>query len=330
MAVSYPQNPNNGDLFTVSNTTYRYDGTDWTAYDGTHIRIFDVSTSLRETTIDGDLTVTGNITSGQNEIFPAGTIIATIASVASSGWLLLDGSSHTNADTTYPDLWDVVPTSWKSGTTLNLPNMSDRTLEGHTTTTLGALGGSNTVTIAESNLPTHQHSISHGHGDDFSASQDSHDHTANHDHAHTIAANQATHHHSVNPPSTGVSVTVDDNGTDLVRRRDTYESTSYRAIDINFDSTTFGMAVDYISSHGHSASGTVDIASFNSVSTDPAITISGSVSTKNVTTNSATPDITVGGGVTDHTGSSDDGGFANSSITVTNAHLAVNFQIKAH
>ena len=335
MAVSYPSNPNNGDLFTVSNTTYRYDGNDWTAYDGTHTRIFDVLTSSRETIVDGDLTVTGNISSGQNEIFPAGTIIATISSTASTGWLLLDGSAVTNADTTYPDLWAVAPTSWKSGTTLNLPDMSDRSLEGQTTTTLGALGGSNTVTIGSANLPTHQHSINHGHSDDIDASQDQHDHTAHHGHGHTISANQSSHRHGVNPPSTSVSVTVDNNALDMVYNTQDYGASNYIATDtVNasyYSASDFGMAVSHVTQHAHTASGTVDIAAFNSDYTDPGITISGGVSNNNtLTTNSKTPDITMSGGVNDHEGNSGDGGFANSALTVTNAHLAVNFQIKAH
>lgn len=285
--------------------------------------------------IEGNLAVTGNITAGQNEIFPAGTIIATISSVASNGWLLLDGSSVTNANTAYPALWDVAPTSWKSGTTLNLPDMSDRSLEGQTTTTLGALGGSNTVTIGSANLPTHQHSIDHGHGNDIGASQDEHDHTAHHGHSHDITANQSQHRHSVDPPSTSVSVTVDNNALDMVYNTQSYSNTDYIATDtVNADyynASDFGMAVSHVTQHAHTASGTVDIASFNSGYTDPVITVSGGVTDNNtLTTSGKTPDITMSGGVTDHTGSSGDGGFANSALTVTNAHLAVNFQIKAH
>ena len=34
--------------------------------------------------------------------------------------------------------------------------------------------------------------------------------------------------------------------------------------------------------------------------------------------------------VPNFTGSSGNGGFANTAMTITNAHLAINFQIKAH
>ena len=223
-----------------------------------------------------------------SKLLPAGTIAATIKSSADTGWLLLDGTPVTGADSAYPALWAVAPTSWKSGTTLNLPDMANKMLFGQGTSTLGADDqGSNTVTIAEANLPTHTHVINHGHADD-------------------ISANQSQHRHTVNPGST--SLTINSNTLDMVYNTSDYNVTTYRAIDTDYDTTTFGMAVDSLSSHSHT--GTVDIAEFNSGYTDPAIDVSG--------------------GVTDHTGSSGDGGFANSALNVTNAHLAVNFQIKAH
>ena len=230
-----------------------------------------------------------------SKLLPAGTIAATIKSSADTGWLLLDGSTVTGAQSTYPALWAVAPTAWKSGSNLVLPSMANKMLFGQSTTALGASGGANSKTIAQANLPTHQHTINHGH-------------------AHTIAADQSGHTHTI-------SVTVNDNGTDLVTRLTSYTGNFIAPYDGNnngyadgLDGTgnysassptpvPQGMAIDYTSSHGHTASG-------SATSTDPAITVSG--------------------GVTNHTGSSGDGGFANTALDVTNAHLAVNFQIKAH
>ena len=203
----------------------------------------------------------------QNLLIPAGTISATIKSTADTGWLLLDGATITGADALYPVLFFICPASWKSGTTLNLPNMANKMLEGVGTTARGADGGSNTVTIASGNLPTHVHSI--------------------------------------NPPSTSVSVTVDNNTVDRVTRLTSEVANGFATgispgstgtgllagtAGFGVSNTTFGMSVAHEDEHAHTASGSVDIAAFNSA----------------------------------------DGGFANTALTITNAHLAVNFQIKAH
>lgn len=92
---------------------------------------------------------------------PAGTIRPTIATTADDGWLLM-GQSISNADTTYPYLWAKAPSSWKSGTTLNLPSETDLVLRG-ATSGVGDLSGANTVTLATANLPSHTHTINHDH-----------------------------------------------------------------------------------------------------------------------------------------------------------------------
>jgi len=215
---------------------------------------------------DSNVTLAKLATAVQNLLIPAGTISATIKSTADTGWLLLNGAPIAGADLLYPSLWAIVPASWKSGTTLNLPNTADKTLEGQSTTALGVSGGSNTVTIASGNLPTHVHSI--------------------------------------DPPSTSVSVTVNDNTVDRVTRLTSEVANGYATgispsstgtgllagTAYGLSNTTFGMSVSYETEHTHTASGSVDIAAFNSAN----------------------------------------GGFANTALTITNAHLAVNFQIKAH
>ena len=236
-----------------------------------------------------------------NRLIPAGTIAATINSSADTGWVLM-GTTISNAQSLYPSLWSVAPTNWRSGTSLVLPSMENRYLTGKSgSETLGAHEGSNDVTLATANLPSHTHS------------GPSHSHTINHGHADNISANQSGHTHSVDPPNT--SVTIDANALDMVYNTNNYGTTDYRAIDINFDTTSNGMAVDSTTSHTHT--GSVNIASFTSGSTDPAITISG--------------------GVTDHTGSSGSAGTGNTGSTgsgtsfdIQGARLVVNFQIKAH
>lgn len=219
---------------------------------------------------DANVTLAKLATAVQNLLVPAGTIAATVSATADTGWLLLNGATITNAESLYPALFPICPASWKTGTLPNrnlvLPNMANKMLEGAGTTTLGAEGGSNTVTIAEANLPSHLH--------------------------------------TVNPPSTSVSVTVNDNTVDRVTRL-TAEVANGFATGISpgstgtgllagtagfgLSNTTFGMSVAHETEHTHTATGSVDIAEFNSGS--------------------------VGSGT---------------ALTVTNAHLAVNFQIKAH
>ncbi len=199
----------------------------------------------------------------QSLLVPAGTVVATVKSTADTGWLLLDGTlTPSGMDVLYPSLWAVIPVSWKVGTAIQLPNMANRMLEGHGTTTLGATGGSNTASIAEANLPSH--------------------------------------FHTVNPPSTTVTsatevvTTSSPNPAEVVYNPNSYGApgTDYRAVDQAYPPgpVTFGMSLrDASDGNSHTHQVTMDIAEFNS---GP-----------------------VGSGT---------------ALTVTNAHLAVNFQIKAH
>lgn len=105
-----------------------------------------------------------------------------------TGWLLM-GTSVAGADVAHPALWAIVPATWKSGTTLNLPSMSDRILQGGGT--LGALTGANTKTLVEANLPPHVHAMAlHNHA------MGAHTHTMNHDHAAFNTGGDGGHSHS--------------------------------------------------------------------------------------------------------------------------------------
>ena len=92
---------------------------------------------------------------------PPGTIITHVAapssdygtSLLANGWLAF-GTTVANANTEHPTLWSMVPSAWKSGTSLVLPDLSGRTLVGGTT---GALTGDDQVTIGVQNLPSHKH-----------------------------------------------------------------------------------------------------------------------------------------------------------------------------
>lgn len=99
-----------------------------------------------------------------------GSIIISPVSTIPEGFLVCDGSDVSRDQ--YADLFDVIGTTYGAGdgsTTFNLPNLSGRTVIGGSNNyAIGSSGGSESVTLIEDNLPTHEHTIpSHGHGNDI-------------------------------------------------------------------------------------------------------------------------------------------------------------------
>ena len=221
-----------------------------------------------------------------NRLVPAGTVVATVSASADAGWLLLDGLTVTGAQSSYPALWAVAPASWKSGSNLVLPDMADHVLSGSGATTLGATGGANTVTIGTANLPVHTHTIDHGHG-------------------HNITADQAQLRHSVDPSGT---VSISDPGH--VHQQTLLNNGSFPGFAGEGHGGTAVTGPNTITATT-GITATVDIPAVNSDYQDPAIEISGGVTS-------------LSGGL------SGNGGFANTALNVRDAHLAVRFQIKAH
>lgn len=89
-----------------------------------------------------------------------------------AGYLLCDGSAVSRSD--YTTLFEVIGTTFGSGdgeTTFNLPDLSGRVPLGVSQAhTLGSTGGSETVTLTESELPAHVHVVpKHGHEDTIGA-----------------------------------------------------------------------------------------------------------------------------------------------------------------
>jgi hypothetical protein len=205
--------------------------------------------------LDANVTLAKLATAVQNLLVPAGTITATIRSTADTGYLLLNGSTITGANTLYPSLWDILPTSWKSGTSLVLPNTANQLLGGAGTITLGALGGDNT--ILEANLPSHAHTLA--------------------SHTHTLS-----HTHTVNPPST--PLTISDPGhahvSGVVIR--TSSGTFGGAASGHGGTSTTDSADAGIVANTTGISGSVDIAEFTSggasatTTSGPSVTNTGS------------------------------------------------------
>lgn len=99
---------------------------------------------------------------------PAGIIMPFAGTVAPENYLFCDGSAVSR--TTYATLYAVIGDTFGAGdgsTTFNLPDLSGRVPLGVSMShALGTTGGSETVTLTESELPAHVHEVpQHGHAD---------------------------------------------------------------------------------------------------------------------------------------------------------------------
>lgn len=103
---------------------------------------------------------------------PAGLIEPFAGSTVPAGYLLCDGTAVSR--TTYATLYAVIGDTFGAGdgeTTFNLPDLSGRVPLGVSMShALGSTGGSETVTLDESELPAHTHEVpQHGHADTIGA-----------------------------------------------------------------------------------------------------------------------------------------------------------------
>jgi microcystin-dependent protein len=111
---------------------------------------------------------------------PAGIVEVFAGSTVPAGFLLCDGSAVSRD--TYAALFAVIGTTYGAGdgsTTFNVPDISGRVVIGPSSThLLGSTGGSETVTLVESELPAHTHEVpQHGHANDIKATTPSLSHT---------------------------------------------------------------------------------------------------------------------------------------------------------
>ena len=153
------------------------------------------------------------------------------------GWLALNGQSIANADTTYAALWGWAPSTWKSGTTLNLPDMTDTILEGGGT--VGAITGANTKVLVEGNMPPHTHSMpnhnhttaAHTHSVPDHVHGMYHTHTINHGHGWAVTDTQGNHAHSIparlDPISGSAGSLGVSNAGGTISSRDSYAAGSH-------------------------------------------------------------------------------------------------------
>lgn len=93
---------------------------------------------------------------------PVGTIVDYIGTTAPTGWAILDGSTITGGASLYPDLWAILPASFKSGTNIVLPDTRGRVAVGRNASDtdfdqIGETGGAKTVTLSTAQMPSHTH-----------------------------------------------------------------------------------------------------------------------------------------------------------------------------
>jgi microcystin-dependent protein len=138
----------------------------------------------------------------QNQRIPIGAIIPFAGVTAPVGWALCDGTSR-NYETQpeFYELWLEIQYRYGgSGLVFNLPNLIDRVPRGATSGNVGVSGGQNSITLTQSQMPLHNHSIAptvtseggvHNHGFDPLAAMGSAG-----SHSHQAATNGAHNHGS--------------------------------------------------------------------------------------------------------------------------------------
>jgi hypothetical protein len=155
---------------------------------------------------------------------PVGTVIDYVGTSAPTGWRFMNGQTLQGASVSFPELWAVAPTAWRSGNDLVLPDMRGRTtvmLGSAPFNTMGGTGGSKDAVVVQhghggtlnsgspintgntsanlstsnptagSNLSSHTHTMAHTHG-----MRHAHAHGS---HTHSFTGSQ--HRHTLNQPN---------------------------------------------------------------------------------------------------------------------------------
>jgi microcystin-dependent protein len=170
------------------------------------------------------------------EYQPVGAIVATVAEdEPQSGWLFCNGQAVSKSE--YNDLYQIIGNTFgETALTFNLPDLSDRFLVGADTIARMATGGAATVTLAEANLPAHNHGVT--------------------DPGHTHTFTGIAHNHGITDPGhVHTAVTQDTTGTS--------GSDNVGASSGDTASATTGVTVDNATAGGTNSTETTGITTNN-------------------------------------------------------------------
>lgn len=177
----------NGDLVVHGSTTFKKIGV------GTNAHVLQADSTVTDGGVKWGQVATAGIADDavtmaklaaavEAFLVPVGTISAYAGASAPTGWLLCDGTSTTG----YTALAALV------GSTT--PDLRGKFLLGKTAAGTGStlLGSGGSATIAETNLPSHTHSIDHDHGSVTSGAMSANATLAHSGHTHTVAVSTGT------------------------------------------------------------------------------------------------------------------------------------------
>ena len=317
-------------------------------------------------TVKEGISVADDNVVGGYPLIPVGALMPFAGATAPDGWLLCNGAAISR--TTYANLWALVSTTYGGGdgtTTFNIPDMRSRmpigagSGTGLTTRAIAATGGTESVVIASGNLPTHAHTMDHGHTNTISATAGNQ--SVDHSHGVTIDQNNfSTGGHSVDH-SHGVTIDQNNFSTGTVSSWHTHDATTgYANTDHNHVANRSAIATagtnrlvvstttsdsgfttagggnvhthslttgnpsanhDHTANHAHTGS-SGGVSANHSHTANHAHT--GSSGGASVSHNHA---VTVSGGVTSFAGSTT-GTFTNTALGLMNPFLALNYIIK--
>jgi len=204
------------------------------------------------------LNVTNDVYINNSLFTPVGSILTYAGSSAPAGWLLCDGSEVSQE--AYPRLYAVLGSTYGSPTNPSnfvLPNLADRVPVGKSgENSLGNAGGNSSITLSDSQLPSHNHTGT----TDLSGSH-SHNGTTNANGSHTHSITDPGHLHSVEDAYFSENRGLGQNmfgtraGTDQdndLYVRNINSGTSYTGISINsVESHTHGFTTGSSGNHTH-------------------------------------------------------------------------------
>jgi microcystin-dependent protein len=250
---------------------------------------------------------------------PAGVVSMTIMQSIPTGWLELNGLTIPDANAEYPELYAAAPSAWKTGGSLNLPDMRGRMPVGQHASNalfnqLEEKGGVTSVTLQKANVPKHAHEMpTHNHTmPSHSHTLSKHKHSINHNHpARTTTATTHNHTTSETAINSGLAVVYQGGGGSL------------GIADGNVWGGVWGNPLNVGKLNGSSSGGShthsVDLPNFTGTSGEASGTNTSSVDPGD--TNSKDPGDTKDGTLD---------GLGSSAFTTVSPYFVLRFIIKAH